>query len=183
MPSIYSRNTAFLKTCLVTLSAACLFLLSPAALHADSITYNVTLTPNAGSLYGGSGSFTVASAPASSGVTNYSAGQIENLSFLIDGQTFTLAGDSNATIQFVNGSLTDITFAEQVGTTPNRLDLQTSGVYAFYYNDELAESSGTFSAALAPSTSPVPEPSTSALFGTGILGLAGAARRKFLPRS
>jgi hypothetical protein len=33
----------------------------------------------------------------------------------------------------------------------------------------------------APSTtSAVPEPSTLALFGTGILGLTGVARRKFL---
>jgi hypothetical protein len=32
-------------------------------------------------------------------------------------------------------------------------------------------------------TGQTPEPSTLALFGTGVLGLAGAARRKFLPRS
>jgi hypothetical protein len=32
-------------------------------------------------------------------------------------------------------------------------------------------------------TSATPEPSTLALFGTGIIGLAGMARRKFLPQS
>jgi PEP-CTERM motif-containing protein len=32
-------------------------------------------------------------------------------------------------------------------------------------------------------TSPVPEPTSLALFGTGILGLAGVAKRKFLARS
>ncbi len=35
---------------------------------------------------------------------------------------------------------------------------------------------------LGPSPTPTPEPSTLALFGTGILGLAGAARRRFLDR-
>jgi hypothetical protein len=174
---------AKIRTCLVTLSAVCVLMLAPSALHADTFSYDVTLTPNPGSLYGGSGTFTVDSAPSATGVTNYSASQIANLSFLIDGQEFTLAGDSGATIQFVNGSLTDITFAEQVGTSPNRLDLQTSGVYAFYYNDELSESSGTFTASPAPNASPVPEPSSLALLGTGMLALAGATRRMFLPRA
>lgn len=36
---------------------------------------------------------------------------------------------------------------------------------------------------VAISGSPVPEPGSLALFGTGILGLAGAAKRKFLARS
>jgi hypothetical protein len=48
---------------------------------------------------------------------------------------------------------------------------------SFYLN---AGSHGqSFMAASDPSPSPVPEPSSLALFGTGILGLAGAARRKF----
>jgi hypothetical protein len=41
---------------------------------------------------------------------------------------------------------------------------------------------GTWAESTLVSTSTAPEPSAFALFGTGILGLAGVARRKFLSR-
>jgi hypothetical protein len=43
--------------------------------------------------------------------------------------------------------------------------------------------SGILSGTVRGPASVTPEPSTFALFGTGILGLAGMARRKFLPQS
>jgi hypothetical protein len=172
------RKSASLKICLIAF-ATLVLLLAPQA-HADSVTYDLTLTPNQGSLYGGSGLLTLSTAPASSGLSTYTESTgLEGLSFTLDGQTFTLAGGSGTPlVEFLNGSIYDITFAEQIGTSPYRFDLQTSGVYAFYYNDELSESSGTFTAAVASNTSPVPEPSTLALLGTGLLGAAGALRRK-----
>ena len=53
----------------------------------------------------------------------------------------------------------------------------TTGTFGFS-----AQQSGpvTFSATGMASASPVPEPSTLALMGSGVLGLAGAVRRKFL---
>jgi PEP-CTERM motif len=176
------RKTVLLNPCLGLLFAAVVLLaLAPRALHADTITYDVTLTPNPGSAYGGVGVLTLDAAPSATGPSVYTATTgLEGLSFTIDHQTFTLAGDTSALVEFLNGSIYDITFAEQIGNSPYRFDLQTSGVYAFYYNNELSESSGTFSASVAPNASPVPEPSSLALFGTGVLGVAGAARRKFL---
>jgi opacity protein-like surface antigen len=169
-----------MRSALFIAVAAVLFASATHAAHADSITYDLTLTANPGSLYGGTGTLTVDTAPSSSGLSTYTVGGgLEGLTFTLDNETFTLAGaQGTPLVEFLNGSIYDITFAEQIGSSPYRFDLQTSGVYAFYYNNEQSESSGTFTAALAPSTSPVPEPSTLALFGTGVLGLAGAARRK-----
>jgi hypothetical protein len=48
---------------------------------------------------------------------------------------------------------------------------------SFYLN---AWSRGQSFMSAADPASPVPEPSTLALLGTGIFGLAGAARRKYL---
>jgi hypothetical protein len=139
------------------------------------------MTPGAGSTIGGNVSFTVDGAPATSGNTTYTGTSLEALTFNIDGQTFTLAGDPAAEVVFQNGALYDITFAQELNgsSTTNRFDLQTSGGYAFYYNNELAESAGTFALATDPSTSPVPEPGSLALFATGLLCGAGGIYRRF----
>jgi hypothetical protein len=152
------------------------------ALHASSITYDVMLSPTSGP-YGGSGTITLASAPASSGITTYSqaAGSLQGLTFTIGNQTFSLAGDPSATVEFLNGQLYNISFAQTVGASPNRFTLDTSAVYAFYYNDGQAESAGSLTAALdnaapgsgssqPPASSPTPEPGTLLLVATALAG-------------
>jgi hypothetical protein len=161
-------------------AAAALFMLATTSVHASPVTYDLTLTPGAGSTIGGSGSLTIATAPASSGISTYTvaAGNLDALSFSIDGQTFSLSGN-NALVEFLNGTLYDITFAQELNSgTNNRYDLQTSGAYAFYYNNELSESAGTFSASVASAESPVPEPGSLALLATGLLGGAGSLYRR-----
>jgi hypothetical protein len=76
------------------------------------------------------------------------------------GQSITSSGnvvqgiEGNGVIQF-DGTFTSISF-----TTP---------VFEHYYDFTVG----------APATSPIPEPSSLALLGTGLVGLVGAARRKF----
>ena len=162
--------------------ALALPLLAIPVIHASSMTYDVTLTPTSGQ-YGGSGTITLASAPASSGISTFSQanGQLQGLSFTIDNQNFSLAGYPTATVQFLDGKLYNISFAETIGASPNRFTLDTSGVYAFYYDNGQSESDGSLTAALAdtPSdptssqstgASATPEPGSLLLLATALAG-------------
>ncbi|MGI4758960.1 MAG: PEP-CTERM sorting domain-containing protein [Janthinobacterium lividum] len=163
--------------------AALVLFSSSVAAFASPITYNLTLTASAGSAFGGSGMFTVASAPTSAGVSTFTTSTgLSNLSFLIDGQTFNLANANSGTntlVQFVNGTLNDITYAGTAGVNPNRFAFQSTGAYVFYYNNLQSVSTGTFTASIAP-VSVTPEPSSIALLGTGLLGVAGVLRKRFV---
>lgn len=165
---------------LLRLIALALFAV-PAA-YASTITYNVTLTPTTGP-YGGSGTINLASAPSATGISTFSQanGTLQGLSFTVDNQSFSLAGYPNATVEFLDGKLYNISFAQTVGSSPNRFTLDTSGVYAFYYNNGFAESTGDMTATLAaappdtgsgqPQTaSPTPEPGSLLLLATALLG-------------
>jgi hypothetical protein len=175
------RKAVFLKAGLLSVCAV-LLILAPAALHAAPITYNLTLTPDAGSAYGGTGSLTIDGAPASSGLSTYTVGSsnLLGLSFLVDGQTFSLAGATGTTlVQFLNGSIYDITFSQTIGSSPNRFTLNSTGGYVFYYNDLQSASYGTFTASPATNPAPTPEPSSLLLLGTGLLGGAGSLYRRY----
>jgi hypothetical protein len=150
--------------------------------HASTITYNVTLTPSSDG-YGGSGTITLASSPAIAGISTFSQanGQLQNLTFTIDNQTFSLAGYPSATVEFLDGQLYNISFAQTIGASPNRFTLDTSGVYAFYYNNGQSESAGSITASLAdtpsnpsssqpPTASATPEPGTLILLATALIG-------------
>src|SRR5262249_44531463 len=114
----------------------------PATANA-SIIYTLTLTDSANPTYSGTGSITLNTAPFSSGLTSYAAGQYSGLSFTIAGQTFTAPPGTVSAVQFLNGSFYDITFAETIGASPSRYALQTTGGYAFYYNDLQSVAYGT----------------------------------------
>lgn len=180
-----TRKATLIKTALLATFAALLTVLVPATLHASPITYNLTLTPGAGSTIGGTGSFTIDGAPAATGNTTYSLalGNLNDLTFTLAGQTFNLAGDTNAFVVFQNGFLYNITFAQELGTgTNDRYALHTTGNYAFYYNNEQSLSAGTFTAAEVPGTPSVPEPASLLLLTTGLLGGAGMLYRRMAPQ-
>ena len=182
---LYGRTV---KSSLITACTAIALALASAATHASTISYDLVLTPYAGSLFGGTGHLTIESAPAAIGNSDYSvaAGNLDALTFAIDNQTFSLAGSTGtALIRFQNGVLNNITFAQLIGDTPNRFSLVSTTSYAFSYNNLQATSYGTFTAtpAAAPSgVSAVPEPGSLALLGTGLLGGAGAIFRNFYIR-
>lgn len=187
-----NRKATLIKATLVTLCAAVLTLVAPAALHATPITYNLTLTANSGSHYGGTGTITLDSAVPSTGQVDYTQanGGLLDLTFNIDGKNFSLAGANGTTlVRFLNGELNDITFAETIRSRHERFTLDTTSGYAFYYRDGQAVSYGTFSIGQAnscpgdpTSPSPVPEPSSLLLFATGLLGGAATLYRRMAPQ-
>jgi hypothetical protein len=89
-----TRTATSIKSGLFSAFAVLVLALATTAMHASTITYNLVLTPNQGSLYGGTGTLTIEGAPAVNGNSDYTvaAGNLDALTFNIDGQTFTLAG-------------------------------------------------------------------------------------------
>jgi len=166
---------------------------APAIAHADSLTYNLILTATTpgSNVSGGTGSFTITGAPASSGNSDFNTllGNLTAMSFTIGGDTFNL---SNATLNFgdaffQNGNLQSVIY--NGGTVNKSVDFSLvagSLFYTFTDVDTLIHglpefSQGTIKVASITdptSASPVPEPSALLLFGTGVLGLAGIVSRK-----
>lgn len=167
---------ASLKSLIAAVAACAL----PAAANA-TVTYTLTLTDATNPTYSGTGTLTLDAAPSTTGQTDYFGAQVSELSFTIAGQTFSLAGGGvYSIVRFVNGALNDITFAQEIGASPNRYSLQTTAGYVFYYNNELSPAYGTMTAALSaptPAASDVPEPASWALM-LGGFGIIGAIMRR-----
>jgi hypothetical protein len=142
-----------------------------------AVVFDLTLTDASNPAYSGVGQLSLASAPTASGVTNYTAAQVSGLTFTVAGQTFTASPGSVSAVQFLNGALNDITFAQEIGASPNRYALHTTSGYAFYYNNEQSAAYGTITARPATMAAAVPEPSAWLLMVTGI-GIMGAVMRR-----
>ena len=138
-----------------------------------SVVYNLTLTATSDSdstpltMYDGTGTITLSSAPSPTMQTNYASAPV---TFSIDGESFSGTATS---VQFLDGNFRNATFSEQIGSSPFRFVLDTTGVFAFYYDNELQEAAGTITSSLATT----PLPATLPLFAGG-LGFVGYLTRR-----
>jgi hypothetical protein len=137
------------------------------AAQASTITYDLVLNNQFGP-EGGSGSFTVTSPIASSGVDSYtSTSGLVSLNFLIDGNNFSLGNAlGGANVTFLNGNLINIGYAGVLDGM--KLNFDSLGL-GYAYTDLLNlshDSVGTILA--APKVSGAPGP----IAGAGLPGLA-----------
>jgi hypothetical protein len=164
--------------------AALVLALIPGMASAD-VTYDITLT---GSPEAGSGFFTIntpfpATVPSEDSYTpGGSPYDLLALSFTIDGNTFTLNDknpSSTPSVVSLNGSFFDIIYS---GTLPGGLSLMVNDPFYVFddLNDSGVDTTGTFTAALAPSA--VPEPMSIILFGTVLVGLTVFLRKRLFGR-
>ncbi len=151
------------------------------ALHASSITYQMTFTSGG---HTGTGTLKLASPPASSGVTSDTLAnqQLQGLTFTVAGQTFDFSSDPSASVEFVNGQISKINFSQAAGQAPANYTVAFSNGFALYGSDltrPLVSGSFNVTPSFVPddttstesATSPTPEPRTLILLITALLGV------------
>jgi hypothetical protein len=157
---------------------------APAAAHASPVTYNLSLVNIVGNVFaGGTGSFTIDDTPnfpVDAFFQNGAAGHdLTDLSMTIAGHTFTLAdSDSPTSVDFLLGQLASINYDGSLANGRFQITLN-SGLLGYVYTDLRG---GAFSTGqiFATPVAATPEPSSILLLGTGALGFASFAKRKFL---
>ena len=158
---------------------------APVAAHASPVTYSVVLNNLVGNTGNGSGSFTIDNPPtAQFSDYNSTNNSLTDISFTIGGDVFNLGNALNGygEVDFVKDTLTNVFYIGGDDTKSVDFELN-SGLLFYNFNDfdNGEHSKGYISAAIdpsGPSNSPVPEPATLLLFGTGMLGLGALASRK-----
>ena len=150
-------------------------------LYASPITYQMTFTSGG---YTGTGTLTLAAEPASSGTTSDTLAnqQLQGLTFTVAGQTYDFSSDPSATVQFVNGQISQINLSQAAGQAPGNYTVEFADGFSLYGSDlSHALVSGSFNVTPSfipddtgstepPTTSPTPEPGTLILLATALLG-------------
>lgn len=127
---------------------------------AQASTYDLALTASYGGV-GGTGSLTIDAAIPTTGLDVVTAvSGLTGLSFVIEGNTFTLSNDPGAYVTFNNGSLVNIAYGAELGFYT--LDLSTAGLsYSYLDTGDGITSGGSILA--------TPLPGTVLLFASGLL--------------
>ena len=155
---------------LAALVAAAAFATSTLAAHAD--TYHVSFTGTDVDTF----SYDIASSPSPVSFDSESWTVVNTV--LLNG-----VSEDNIGIVYTNFGVLDVAAEFYLG--PDILYTSSESMPTLKLGDfslsEFGRGTGTLAVTdLTPPPSSIPEPSSIALFGTGILGLVGAARRKFL---
>lgn len=152
-----------------------------AGAKASTVTYDLTLQGTAGGLVGGTGAFTVDGPINSTGLETLTASDGLNLSFTIDGNSFSSAPGGYASVTFNNGALASINYAGFLDSWSFSL---VTGSLLYIYTDLVNpthDTFGTISAQLeATQVSATPLPAALPLFvsGLGGMGLLGWWRKR-----